>query len=136
MDVAEALPFLRDNHRSVLVTRRRTGALQTSPVAHAVDDDGRIVISSREPAYKVRNLRRNPTATLCVLPDRFFGEWKQVDGMANIVSLPEAMDGLVDYYRRVAGEHDDWDDYRSAMVRDRRCLIVIDIAQVGPDQAG
>jgi PPOX class probable F420-dependent enzyme len=136
MDVAEALPFLRDNHRSVLVTTHRTGKLQTSPVVHAVDDDGRIVISSREGAYKVRNLRIDPAATLCVLPDRFFGEWKQVDGMANIVSLPEAMDGLVDYYRRLSGEHDDWDDYRSAMARDRRCLIVINIAQVGPDRAG
>jgi len=136
MDVAEALPFLRDNHRSVLITLRRTGMLQTSPVSHAVNDDGQIVISSREPAYKVRNLRRDPAATLCVLSDGFFGEWRQADGIATIVSLPEAMDGLIDYYRRLAGEHDDWDDYRSAMTRDRRCLIVIDITKVGPDRAG
>lgn len=94
------------------------------------------MISTREPAYKVRNLRRDPRASLCVIPDGFFGGFVQIDGRASIVSLPEAMDLLVDYYRRVAGEHQDWDDYRAAMARDRRCVIRIELERAGPDRSG
>src|SRR4051812_15609882 len=108
MDLDEARSFLRENHRSVLATTRRDGRPQLSPVVHAVDDQGRVVISSREPAFKVRNLRRDPTASVCVMNDGFFGQWMQVDGRATIVSLPDAMDALVDYYRQVAGEHENW----------------------------
>lgn len=84
----------------------------------------------------MRNLRRNPQASLCVFTDRFFGEWVQVDGTAEIVSLPEAMELLVDYYRRSAGEHPDWADYRAAMERDRRVLIRVTISRAGPDISG
>jgi PPOX class probable F420-dependent enzyme len=130
MDVAEAGRFLRDHHRAVLVTHRADGGVQTSPVLAGVDAAGLAIISTSETAAKVHNLRRDPSATLCVLNDRFFGDWVQVEGPAEIVSLPEAMDLLIDYYRRLAGEHPDWDDYRSAMVRDRRCLIRISIERV------
>src|SRR6202035_1097415 len=82
MQLDEALKFLRANHRSVLVTHKRNGDPQLSPVIHGVDDKGRVVISSREPAYKVRNLRRDPRATLLGLNDGFFGKWVQVDGSA------------------------------------------------------
>ena len=85
------------------------------------------IIRTSEDTAKVRNLRRDPQATLCVMNDRFFGDWVQAEGTAEIVALPEAMDLLVDYYRRLAGEHPDWDDYRAAMERDRRCLIRISI---------
>ena len=87
-----------------------------------MDDAGRVLISTRETAIKTRNLRRDPRASLCVFTDGFFGEWVQVEGNAEIISLPGAMDLLVDYYRLVSGEHPDWDDYRAAMVRDRRCV--------------
>jgi hypothetical protein len=73
---------------------------------------------------------------LCVLPDSFFGAWIQVEGTASVVPLPEAMDGLVDYYRRVSGEHTDWADYRAAMEKDRRVLVRVDITRAGPDQSG
>lgn len=136
MDPAKALEFIAKNHRAVLVTRRRSGKLQTSPVTVGVDEDGRAEISSRETAFKVKNLRRDPEATLCVFTDRFYGEWVQIDGRAEIVSLPEAMEGLVDYYRRIAGEHPDWDDYRAAMERQRRVLIRIEIKEAGPDRTG
>ncbi|MGH2746824.1 MAG: PPOX class F420-dependent oxidoreductase [Actinomycetota bacterium] len=136
MDKNEAGQFLSENHRAVLATYRRDGRIQMSPVLAVPDDDGRILISSRETAYKVRNLRRDPRASLCVLNDRFFGEWAFVEGRAEIVSLPEAMDGLIDYYRRGAGEHDDWDDYRAAMERERRVLIRIPIERAGPTKAG
>jgi len=110
--------------------------VQTSPVTVGVDGDGKVVVSSRETAYKVRNLRRDPSAVLCVFTDSFFGRWVQIEGAAELVSLPEAMDGLVDYYRRISGEHPDWDDYRHAMVRDRRVLVRVSVDKVGPAREG
>jgi PPOX class probable F420-dependent enzyme len=132
----DAREFVASNHRAVLITRRSSRGLQTSPVLVGVDDEGKLVISTREGAYKTRNLRRDPTAVLCVFSDRFFGRWMQIEGRAQIVSLPEAMDGLVDYYRRISGEHPDWDDYRLAMEQQRRVLVRVSIDTVGPTRAG
>src|ERR1700740_1642875 len=120
MDLNDARAFLREHHHSILATSRADGRPQLSPVVHAVDDEGRVLISSRAPAYKVRNLRRDARASLCAIRDGFFGEWIQVDGTAGIVSLPEAMDVLVFAYRQIAGEHPDWADYRAAMEREQR----------------
>jgi PPOX class probable F420-dependent enzyme len=136
MDPEQAREFIARNHRAILITRRRKGELQTSPVTVGIDDDGRAEISSRETAFKTKNLRRDPHATLCVFTDRFFGDWVQIDGRAEIVSLPEAMEGLVAYYRRIAGEHPDWDDYRAAMEKQKRVLIRIEIEKAGPDRRG
>lgn len=135
MTPEEARDFAARNHRAVLITRKRDGGLQTSPVTVGVDDDG-VVISSRETAYKTRNLRRDPSVTLCVFTDAFFGPWIQIDGRAELVSLPEAMQGLVDYYRRIRGEHPDWDEYRRAMEADERVLIKVSILAVGPVKQG
>jgi PPOX class probable F420-dependent enzyme len=135
MSPDDAREFVASNHRAVLITHRPSGGLQTSPVLVGVDDDGKVVISTREAAYKTRNLRRDPTAVLCVLSDDFFGRWMQIEGTAQIVSLPEAMAGLVDYYRRISGEHPDWDDYRRAMQRDRRVLVRVSIDAAGPAHA-
>jgi PPOX class probable F420-dependent enzyme len=134
MDLTEALDFLGENHHSVLITYRSNGELAPSPVVHGVDGAGRVLISSREPAYKVRNLRRDPRATLCAFTDKFFGNWVTVTGRAEIISLPEAMDLLVDVYRQIGGEHPDWDDYRAAMVRDKRVIIAITPETAGPDR--
>ncbi|HEY1324147.1 MAG TPA: PPOX class F420-dependent oxidoreductase [Streptosporangiaceae bacterium] len=136
MDLDRAREFLRAHHRSVLATFRADGRPQLSPVTAAVDDDGRVLISTREPAMKTRNLRRDPRASLCVMNDAFYGDWLQVEGDTEIISLPAAMDLLVDYYRRVAGEHPDWDDYRAAMARDRRVILRITITRVGPNVSG
>jgi PPOX class probable F420-dependent enzyme len=136
MDVAGALAFVARHHRGVLATLRADGGVQMSPVLAGVDGEGRMVVSSRETAYKVRNLRRRPEATLCVFTDAFFGEWVQIEGTAQIVPLPGAMEPLVDYYRRVSGEHPDWDDYRAAMRRERRVLIRIDPRRTGPTRRG
>ncbi len=136
MQADEARDFLRASHRAVLATARADGRPQLSPVACAVDDAGRVIISTRETAVKIRNLRRNPLASLCVFTDAFFGPWVQVEGKAEIISLPEAMEFLVGYYRLVSGEHPDWDDYRAAMAADRRCLIRIEITRAGPDISG
>jgi PPOX class probable F420-dependent enzyme len=136
MDLADALRFLRHNHRSVLVTRKHNGDPQLTPVNHGVDEQGRVCISSREPAYKVRNLRRDPRASLLGINDGFYGEWVQVDGTAELISLPGAMEPLVDLYRQIQGEHPDWADYRAAMVRDQRLIIAITPTAAGPNRAG
>ncbi len=136
MDLDEARDVVRQQSRAVLATLRSDGTPQMSPVLVAVDDAGDVLVSTRETALKVRNLRRDPRLWLCVLPDGFFGRWVQVEGRAEIVSLPEAMDGLVDYYRRVSGEHDDWDEYRAAMERERRVLVRVALDRAGPDRSG
>jgi PPOX class probable F420-dependent enzyme len=136
MDAEEAREFIRKNHRAVLATFRQDGTPQLSPVMVDVDPDGMVVVSSRETAMKTKNLRRDPRASVCVMTEAFFGSWVAVDGRAAIVSLPEAMEGLVDYYRRVAGEHENWDEYRAAMEKERRVLIRISVDRAGPDRSG
>ena len=120
----------------MLATIRRDGRPQLSPVTAGVDAEGRILLSTRETAMKTRNLERDPRASLCLLNDGFFGEWVQAEGSAEIVRLPEAMDLLVDYYRRISGEHPDWDEYREAMRRERRVMVRITITRAGPDASG
>ena len=136
MDVDDARRFIRAHHQAVLSTLRRDGSPQLTPVSVGVDAEGYLVISTRETAFKTQHVRREGKAWLCVLPDGFYGDWIQVEGPATVVSLPEAMDGLVAYYRDVSGEHPDWDDYRAAMVRDQRCLIRIEPTRAGPNRSG
>jgi PPOX class probable F420-dependent enzyme len=136
MDLDEARAVVRSQHHAVLATLRRDGTPQMSPVAATVDDDGQVVVSSRETAIKTKNVRRDPRAWLCVLSDGFFGRWVQIEGSVEVVSLPEAMDGLVAYYRSVSGEHEDWDDYRAAMQSEQRVLIRLDPTRAGPDVSG
>jgi len=133
MDLDRAREFLRDHHRAVLSTYRADGRPQLSPVLIGADDAGRAVISTWETTAKARNLRRDPRASVLVLSDQFFGNWIRIDGTAEVVSLPDAMEALVDYYRAVAGEHPDWADYRAAMEREQRVLIRITITEAGPD---
>lgn len=133
MDLDEARAFLREHHRGVLAARRADGRPQMSPVAVGVDDAGRAVISTQGTTYKLKLVRADPRVSLCVTSDDF-GRWIQVDGTATVVPLPEAMEPLVDYYRAVAGEHPDWDEYRRAMEEQRRALLRIDIERAGPDR--
>ena len=123
----EKQEFVRRHHHGVLVTRRADGRLQTSPIVCGLHDDGRVAISVTEDRAKTKNLRRDSRATLCVLTDKFFGEWVQIDGAAEILPTADAVEGLVALYRQISGEHPDWDDYRAAMVRDRRVLVLISI---------
>ena len=136
MDVEKAREFVRQHSNTVLATFRSNGRPQLSPVNTAIDDAGFAVISSRETAVKTRNIRRDPRVSLCVLSEGFYGEWVVLDGTAEVVSLPEAMEPLVDYYRRLSGEHPDWDDYRAAMVRDQRVILKVTIERAGPDVSG
>lgn len=136
MELDAAREFLLEHHRGVLATRRADGGIQQSPVLVNLDGDGRAIISSRETAYKVRNLRRDPWAQACVFADAFFGRWIYVEGTAAVLSLPEAMDPLIDYYKRFPDENPDWDDYRTRMERERRVLIRIELERAGPDRQG
>ncbi len=136
MDLDQARAFLAEHHRAVLHTYRRDGTPQLSPVAVTVDDRGRAIVSTRETSIKVTNVQRDQRVSLCVFTDAFFGPWIRVDGTAEILRLPAAMEPLVDYYRRVAGEHEDWDDYRRALAEERRVLLRVSLTQAGPDVAG
>ena len=136
MDIDEALEYVRLHHNAVLATLKKDGSPQLSPVTAGVDEAGRVVISTREAAYKVRHLRRDPRAWLCVFPDGFYGRWAQLEGTAEIVGLPEAMDGLISYYRDISGEHPDWADYRAAMERDQRVLLRVTVTKAGPNVSG
>jgi PPOX class probable F420-dependent enzyme len=131
-----ALEFIRKNHRAVLATYRRDGQVQMSPVAAGVDTESRVVISTRETAMKTLNLRRNPRASLCAISERFYGAWYSVEGDVEILSLPDALEPLVDYYRSVSGEHPDWQDYRDAMAREQRVLLRLTVDRSGPTRLG
>jgi PPOX class probable F420-dependent enzyme len=135
MDLEAAGEFIREHHRGVLATRR-VGGIQQSPVLVHVDGDGRAIISSRETAYKVINLRRDPWAQVCVFTDRFFGSWIYAEGEAEVLSLPEAMDPLIDYYKRFPDENPDWDEYRERMRSEKRVLIRIALERAGPNRQG
>jgi PPOX class probable F420-dependent enzyme len=136
VEVERALEFIRHNHRAVLATTKSDGGIQLSLILAAVDDSGRVVVSTRETALKTRNLRARPQATMVVFTERFFGEWVQVEGPAEVVSLPEAMEGLIAYYRAISGEHPNWDEYRNAMEAERRVLLRIAVRHAGPDVSG
>ena len=135
MEIEKGLDYVRDNSRAVLATRRRDGSPQMSPVTLAVVDN-EIIMSTRETAIKTWNLRRDPVSWLCVFPDKWLGRWVHLQCRADIVSLPDAMDLLINYYRTLSGEHPDWDDYRRAMTEDQRCMVKFEIEAAGPDIQG
>jgi PPOX class probable F420-dependent enzyme len=130
------LEFLRSRHRVVLTTLRPSGGFQSSPVTAGVDGQGRLVISTYPQRAKVRNLRRDPTASAVVLSDEWNGPWVQLDGTAEVLDLPEALEPLVEYYRSISGEHPDWDEYRRAMSAQGKCLIRISVERWGPVATG
>ncbi|TDC91679.1 PPOX class F420-dependent oxidoreductase [Saccharopolyspora aridisoli] len=130
------LEFLRPRHKGVLVTTRADGRPQMSPLTCGVDTGGRLVISTYPERAKTRNLRRNPEASVCVVSDEWNGPWVQVDGTAEVLDMPDALDGLVEYFRCISGEHPDWDEYREAMARQDKSLIRITIDRWGPIATG
>jgi PPOX class probable F420-dependent enzyme len=133
---AELLDFVRPRHRAILLTTRADGGPQASPVTCGVDDEGRIVVSTYPARAKSRNVRRDPRAGVVVLSDDFGGPWVQIDGTAEILDVPEAIEPLVAYYRAIAGEHPDWGEYREAMVRQDKSLLRITPERWGPVATG
>jgi PPOX class probable F420-dependent enzyme len=136
VDLPALLGFVRPRHRGVLVTRRADGSSQLSPVTCGLDTDGRIVVSTYPGRAKTHNARRDPRVSICLLSDEWDGPYVQLDGTAEVLDMPAALDGLVDYYRCISGEHPDWDDYRAAMSRQNKSLIRITIQRWGPIATG
>jgi PPOX class probable F420-dependent enzyme len=132
----ELLDFIRPRHHMVLTTFRADGSLQSSPVTGGVDEAGRIVISSYPQRAKSANVRREPRASVVVLSDEFNGAYVQVDGDAEVLALPEAVEPLVDYFRSISGEHPNWDEYRQAMIDQGKCLIRVTPTHWGPVATG
>jgi PPOX class probable F420-dependent enzyme len=136
VDAAQLIEFLRPRHRAVVVTRRKDGSPQMSPVSYGVDVEGRIVISTYPQRAKIRNARRDPRVSVCVLSDDWNDPYVQVDGTAEVLDLPEALEPLVEYFRVISGEHPDWDEYREAMRRQGKCLLRITPERWGPVATG
>ena len=133
---SELLEFVRPRHQWVMTTLRNDGRPQSSPVTGGVNPSDQLVVATYPERDKVHNLRRDPRVTVCVLSDHFGGAWVQVDGLATVTDIPEAMEGMVEYYRAVAGEHSDWDAFRAAMIRQGKCLISVDVERWGPVATG
>jgi len=136
VDRTALLEFLRPRHQAVLLTRRREGGAQLSPVTCGVDAEGRIVVSTYPQRAKVANVRRDTGVSMCVLSSNFDDAWVQIDGEAEVLDLPEALEPLVEYYRSISGEHPDWDEYRAAMTRQGKSLIRVTITGWSPIATG
>ncbi|GAA2035528.1 PPOX class F420-dependent oxidoreductase [Catenulispora yoronensis] len=123
------LELLGIHGRGTLATLKRDGRPQLSIVAYAYDQSERVIrISITEDRAKTRNLRRDPRATFMVTPETY--RYGVFDGDAELTPVAAApddavVDELVEVYRAVAGEHPDWDEFRAAMVADRRLVLRI-----------
>ena len=136
VELPELLEFIRPRHRAVLITTRHDARPQSSPLSCGVDASGRILMSTYPQRAKTANARRDPRVSLCVLSDDWDGPYVHIDGHAEVLDMPDALDGLVEYFRAISGEHPDWDDYRAAMHRQNKSLIRITIDRWGPIATG
>jgi PPOX class probable F420-dependent enzyme len=136
VDLDGLLDFVRPRHHLIVITRRADGSPQASPVSGGVDAAGRIVVSTYPERAKTHNARRDPRCSVLVLSDDFGGAWVQIDGDAEVLDLPAALEPLVDYYRAIAGEHPDWDEYRAAMAKQGKALLRITPTRWGPIATG
>jgi PPOX class probable F420-dependent enzyme len=133
----ELLDFVRTRHQAIVITTRKDGRPQASPVTCGVDDQGRIVIATYPDRAKTRNARRDPAhVSVLFLSDDFGGPWVQVDGTAEVLDIPDAVEPLVDYYRSISGEHPDWDEYREAMIKQGKSLLRVTPSDWGPVATG
>jgi PPOX class probable F420-dependent enzyme len=136
VELDQLLEFVRPRHRALLLTTRADGRPQASPLTCGVDNDGRLVISTYPERAKARNARRDARVSVLVLSDDWDGPWVQIDGSAEVIDAPESVEPLVEYYRNIAGEHPDWDEYRAAMLRQGKSLIRITPERWGPIATG
>jgi PPOX class probable F420-dependent enzyme len=136
VDFAGLVEFLRTRHKAIVVTRRGDGGDQTSPVTLGIDAEGRLLVSTYPERAKVTNVRRDPRVAMCVLSDEFNDPWVHVEGTAEVLDLPEALDPLCEYFRSISGEHPDWDEYKQAMAAQGKCLIRLTVEHWGPVATG
>ncbi|WP_369272064.1 PPOX class F420-dependent oxidoreductase [Streptomyces sp. R11] len=136
VSLEELLDFVRPRHRAILLTRRADGSAQASPLTCGVDDSGRVVVSTYPERAKTRNAKRDERVSLLVLSDDWNGPWVQIDGSAEVIDSPESVEPLVEYYRNIAGEHPDWDEYRAAMLKQGKSIIRVTPEKWGPVATG
>jgi PPOX class probable F420-dependent enzyme len=136
VDLPDLLEFVRPRHRALLLTARSDGRPQGSPVTCGVDEAGRVVIATYPERAKTRNARRDPEVSLIVVSDEWNGPWVQIDGTAEVLDVPDAVEPLVDYFRAISGEHPDWDEYRAAMLDQGKSLIRVTPEDWGPIATG
>lgn len=136
VELDELLDFVRPRHHMVLLTERADGSPQASPVSGGVDESGRIVIATYPDRAKTRNLRARPHASVLVLSDEWNDAWVQVDGDAEVLDVPEALDAFVEYFRSISGEHPDWAEYRQAMIDQGKSLLRVTPTRWGPIATG
>ncbi len=133
---SEMEDFVGARHHATLVTHRRSGGLQMSPVSCGMDDQGRVVISTYPQRAKIANIRSRSEVSMVIHSEDWDGPYVQLDGVAEVLDLPEALEPLVDYFRSISGEHPDWDEYREAMQRQGKSLIRVTIERWGPIATG
>ena len=133
---SELLDFLGSRHRYVLITRRTDGSPQASPVSGGLDGEGRMLVSTYPDRAKAVNARRAPQVSILVLSDEWDDPWVQVDGTCEVIDPPEAVEPLVEYYRSIAGEHPDWEEYRQAMREQGKSLLRVTPTRWGPVATG
>ena len=136
VDLDGLLEFVRPRHRALLITRRADGSPQASPLTCGVDDAGRLVMSTYPERAKTTNVRREATASVVILSDEWNGPWVQIDGDAEVLDIPDSVEPLVEYYRNIAGEHSDCEEYREAMVKQGKSLIRVTPRRWGPVATG
>jgi PPOX class probable F420-dependent enzyme len=132
----ELLDFIRPRHHAIVITARADGRPQASPVTCGVDAEGRIVVATYPERAKSRNARRDARVSVLFLSDDFGGAWVQVDGDAEVIDVPDAVEPLVDYFRSISGEHADWDEYRQAMLKQGKSLLRVTPRRWGPIATG
>ncbi|MFD3442309.1 PPOX class F420-dependent oxidoreductase [Streptomyces sp. NPDC058685] len=136
VELDELLEFVRPRHRAILLTARRDGSPQGSPLTCGVDDSGRIVMSTYPERAKTRNAKRDPRVSVIVLSDDWDGPWVQIDGEAEVIDTPDSVEPLVEYFRNISGEHPDWAEYREAMRKQGKSLIRVTPVRWGPIAKG
>ena len=132
----ELLNFIRPRHKGILSTQRQDKRPQMSLVTMGVNASGKILISSYPERVKVANARRNPEASICVMGEEFNSEWVQVDGHIEVLDLPAALDGLCEYFQVISGDHPDWEEYKSAMVKQGKVLLELSVERWSPISKG
>ena len=133
MEIADAQKFIKDNHRACIAVRQKDGWPQMTLVTPGIDAEGRVILTSRGTTYKVKHLRRDPKVSMLIFGEQFSGsKFVQIHGSAEVIDLPQAMDGLIHWYKSVRGEHKNWEDYKQQVTDEKRVLIRINIEKVGP----
>ncbi len=136
LDPDELADHLAERHRWVLSTTRRDGRPQMSLVSGGMIADGRLAVATYPERVKAMNARRDPNVSVAVMGEEFDDSWIQIDGRAEVLDVPEALDAFVEYYRSISGEHPDWDEYRQAMIDQGKCVVMITPTRWSPLSSG